>query len=218
MSSRPLLYFNQDGVSDIAALIARYEPKELASPYRSTVPLLALLKESGAALALLEALGVGSDAQLYCEYTVDPPRGRGRASHTDLMIIDSNTCWAIEAKWTEPRYPTVAKWIEESTAGSRRRNRYKVAQGWVELISSRIADSTRIESCLRRSDEEIEHGHVAADITPVVYQMLHRAASACATSNRPALVYLLFHELESLRIWNSFMMCWRDPLIFPSIL
>ena len=38
------------------------------------------------------------------EFTVDPPQGRGKASHTDIMIRSGPHALAIEAKWSEALY------------------------------------------------------------------------------------------------------------------
>ena len=168
MSNLYKLHFNADVVADITALIGSYAPDEFNSPFRSTAPLLALLKESGNSLQnLLDGLGVGSDAHLFSEYQIKSKRGRGKASHTDLMITSSDSSWAIEVKWSEPRYPTVAEWIAEGKGEteaemlSRQNNRREVANGWLDFIRARVPGTPALEA-----------------VDAVVYQTLHRAASA----------------------------------------
>jgi hypothetical protein len=181
----PSLYYQQHPASDARDLIHRYETREFQSPFRSTIPLLALIKDAGSALeSLLEPLGVGTNPKFVFEHQVETRGGRGKPSHTDLMITSGDRAWAVEAKWTEPRYSTVKEWIAESEragkpdeAQLKRKNREAVANGWLEYIRARGAAAPDLEAC-----------------NQVVYQMLHRAASACATGNKPALVYLVFAQ------------------------
>jgi hypothetical protein len=48
---------------------------------------------------------------LHFEFTVEPLRGRGTPSYTDLMVQSESLCLAIEAKWTEPIYNSVSSWL-----------------------------------------------------------------------------------------------------------
>lgn len=135
----PSLYYQQHFAPDTNALINRYETGEFQSPFRSTIPLLALIKDSGSALeSLLDTLGVSLSPKFVFEHQVETRGGRGKPSHTDLMITSSDRAWPVEAKWTEPRYPTVAEWIAESERAStpeearrKRKNRAAVANGWL---------------------------------------------------------------------------------------
>ena len=179
----PSLHYHRHPACDVRDLIGRYEASEFQSPFRSTIPLLALIKDSGSALeSLLDDLGVGINPKFVFEHQVETRGGRGKSSHTDLMITSVDRAWAVEAKWTEPRYPTVKEWIDESEragnpeeARRKRRNREAVANGWLEYISARGITAPNLEACHQ-----------------IVYQMLHRAASACATGSKPALVYVVF--------------------------
>lgn len=182
--THPSLHYQQHAAPNASDLIGRYKGREFESPRRSTIPLLALIKDSGAALrSLLDALGVDGNPKFVFEHQVEVRRGRGKPSHTDLMITRGDRSWAVEAKWTEPRYPTVQEWIAEcendripaKEAKRRRENRQAVANGWLEYIRARGIRAPDLEACHQ-----------------VVYQMLHRAASACATGSRPALVYVVF--------------------------
>ena len=162
------------GVTGFDALLDSYPAKEFDSPTRSTIPLLEYwrvpeqrIRELTNALSLPLPRGVRLDF----EHRVYPQRGKGKASHTDLMVITPEFAIAIEAKWTEPRYENVGSW----RGGSR--NRRKVLRGWLDLLERRGAGPI-----LKR------------DVRELPYQMVHRAASAChveGVSNR-WLVYLVF--------------------------
>jgi len=168
------MFFDRQPVADFARLVSSYNLGEFASPYRSTIPLLSLLKDGEPALVkVLGALGVGSGASLHIEYKTDPTRGVGKPSQTDLMVKAAGAAWAIEAKWTEPRYETVAARVARDLDASNRRD---IVQGWLELIQP---------YALRRLDMTL--------VESLVYQMVHRAASACGATAKPALVYLVFH-------------------------
>ena len=84
------------------ALIDGYPDQQFNSPWRSTIPLVEFwrspekrVRELCGALGLVVPTSVG----LGFEHTVSPPRGRGKASHTDVMIATSQFAIAIEAKW-----------------------------------------------------------------------------------------------------------------------
>src|SRR5690606_13238748 len=63
--------------------------------------------------------------------------GKGRASCTDLIIENEKSCYAIEAKRTEPKYETVEKWKGNS------KNKEKVLDWWLNLIEE--TTSVKIE-------------------------------------------------------------------------
>jgi hypothetical protein len=150
-----------------------YNIKEFRSPTRSTIPLLSLLKSPNAALGeLLSATGMTSSPAIHLEYTVPPPAGKGIPSHTDAMLLDGDSALAIEAKWSEPRYATVSEWLQK---GGDSLNRQTVLQGWL--------------SCLQNFSQE---PLTLNNTSEVVYQMVHRAASACATVRKSKLLYLCF--------------------------
>ena len=112
--------FKSRRITGIEALLDTYGAKEFDSPTRSTIPLLEYWRNPAPRLQeLSEALGFSlpSRVQLNFEYTVSPPRGRGKASHTDLMIVSPEIAIAIEAKWTESRYEKVRDWLGNKSIG-----------------------------------------------------------------------------------------------------
>lgn len=121
--------------------------------------------------SLFRALGVLGECSIHLEYRVPPPQGRGKASHTDLMVVAGETALAVEAKWTEPEYDSVDVWRQGVDAV----NGPVVLQGWLGLLQA--------------------HATQPLDPTafgPVTYQMIHRAASACDAGRNPILAYVLF--------------------------
>ena len=122
--------------------------------------------------SLLQDLGMPADCNLHLEYKVKPGKGSGKASHTDLMIISGESSLAVEAKWTEPRYETVNEWLAKSSNGN---NRGDVLTGWLGLLQ-----------------KYSQHKLHTKDFSGAVYQMVHRAASACAAGGKPKLAYLVF--------------------------
>ena len=151
-----------------------YKSTEFASPLRSTIPLLSLLKHQPALLqAVLAKMAISDPCNLHLEYTVAPPQGKGIPSHTDLFITSGDTSLAIEVKWTEPRYETVGKWCNKDT---NHKNRIDVANGWLGLLD-RYATHMPLK---------------LDDFSDAIYQMVHRAASACSTGSKPRLAYMVF--------------------------
>lgn len=166
------MYFDRHRVSDIKALIAQYPSGEFESPFRSTVPLLSLIRDGQTILLeVLAECGFPKASQLHFEFTVSPPLGRGKASHTDLMVCADPFCMAIEAKWTEPPYESVRDWLGPDPTD----NRQNVISGWLSIIQ---------RFTTRRLFPD--------DVASVTYQTVHRAASACASAERPQLSYLQF--------------------------
>ena len=169
------------GVTGFDALLDCYPAKEFDSPTRSTIPLLEYwrspeqrTRELTYALSLPFPQGVRLDF----EHRVYPQGGKGKASHTDLMVISPGFAIAIEAKWTEPRCETVGSWRGDLT------NRRKVLRGWLDLLERRGAGPI-----LKR------------DVRDLPYQMVHRAASACHVENvsNRWLVYLVFETTATKR-------------------
>ena len=167
------LYYDRSPCNGLADALPFYGDKEFQSPTRSTLPLLCWLKnEQKMVIELLQSLGMPADGSLHLEYKVKSPKGRGKASHTDLMILSDKASLAVEAKWTEPRYKTAGEWLREGTNPS---NRLDVFSGWLSFLQQHAQRTLN-----------------TADFSDAVYQMVHRAASACAATAKPRMAYLVF--------------------------
>ncbi len=175
-------------IQSVADAVPRYGEGEFKSKTRSTVPMLDLLiHTSGVFDSIIREIGFPAQHDLSLEYTVGPFGGRGKASHTDVMLKAGAHALAIEAKWTEPMYDTVQKWF-----GAGSENKRKVRDGWIAQLGQTYS----------------------APFDSLIYQMLHRAASAAHAGTKPQLAYFLFKssapksasaraittELE--RLWN----------------
>ena len=175
---RERLYFNQTFVGNFGELVGCYSRDELASPFRSTVPLLSLVRDGQAMLhEIVTQCSIAEQPSLHFEFQVPPPKGRGKASHTDLMLCAQSGCMAVEAKWTEPPYQTVREWLGDSSRPGElgRDNRHEVLSGWLSLLQPMAVRTL-----------------VAQDVMSVIYQTVHRAASACHLGTPPQLAYLQF--------------------------
>ncbi len=175
-----MLYFDQNMLHPLDLAADVYKESEFMSPTRSTVPMLSLLRHDYDLFStILRRLGMSDQSDIHLEYTVKSPQGKGTPSHTDVFVRDGNNTLAIEAKWTEPRYITVEEWLkpeESSPTTEMTNNREQVMQGWLQLF----------EPFAGRKPLHRE------DFFPAVYQMVHRAASACASSSSPRLAYFVF--------------------------
>jgi hypothetical protein len=167
------IYFGRpEVVRNVSDAILRYGDKEFESPTRSTVPLLSLLIHAPSVFNdIVTALRMPEKHDLFLEYTVSPRGGRGKASHTDVMIKSGSAALAIEAKWTEPMYDTVRKWLGGETDS----NRNRALNGWLEMLADRVGENLS-----------------AAQFSDSIYQMVHRAASAADSGEQPRLAYFLF--------------------------
>lgn len=161
---------------DFAGIVSR--TKDLHTLTRSTVPLLAWWRDH-AQDKLLPGVDLANAVARF-EYAV-PARcpscvGRGKASMTDVMVLLDDRAIAIEGKYTESRYDTVDVW---KTRGKDRDNRKAVLGHWCHLIRA-VTD------------------HPVDDrLGGLVYQTLHRTASACAaagTDRRAHVMYLVFDD------------------------
>lgn len=153
-------------------LLDCYEAKEFKSPKRSTVPLLAYWRapeQRVREFSKVLGFALSRSVCLNFEYQTPVQYGRGKASHTDLMLILANVCVAIEAKFTEPRYETVAQWLVN---GNGIANKKKVLKGWLGLLSPDLQEK---------------------DVAGLPYQLIHRAASTCYPDTKIRhLVYQVF--------------------------
>jgi hypothetical protein len=121
------------------------------------------------------ALGLAIPAKCTAEfeYKVSPPAGRGKESHTDVMLWWETTCVGVEAKYTEPPYPIVSDWLKK---GSYPENRQKVLGGWCDLIATVTGTKCAPEL-----------------LSAGPYQMIHRIASICSRPEKQRhVVYQVF--------------------------
>ncbi|GAA4441181.1 DUF6946 family protein [Bremerella cremea] len=151
--------------------ISKLAPSELNRPTVSTIPMLDLMiHHEDQFQEIIEELGMGKPDCLTLEYTAGPFAGRGTASHTDVMLQNAEQSLAIEAKWTESMYETVENWL----TGAKGENKSKVLQGWFT---------------------QLRHYSFPVDYQKLIYQMVHRAASAAEAGASPGMAYFLF-EVE----------------------
>jgi hypothetical protein len=158
-------------------LVNRLGSEAFASPKRSTVPLLDYWRVPERRLRDLGArLGVSwsDNTELHFEYEVPVQRGRGKSSYTDLMILGEDVAVAIEAKFTEPRYESVATWLGPAQTT----NRADVLEGWIRAIEAVTEAAV---------DREI--------VRQLPYQLIHRTASVCCvTRAQRVVVYQVFGD------------------------
>ena len=177
-----LLHFDRTPVADFAALVDGFPDKELCSPTRSNIPLLAMVRQDGPVLnEILAATRMPAGAFRHFEFTVPPPVGRGYPSCSDLMLCAGTDSLAVEAKWTEPRYERVGSWLAQ---GKDPANREAVLAGWLGLLQPHATRSLKI-----------------GDFSACIYQLVHRAASACAAASSagsPRFIYLIFRSAETM--------------------
>jgi hypothetical protein len=161
-------------IKTIADAVTLYANGEFDSATRSTVPMLALLMHAPDVFNnIIREIGFPDDYDLHFEYTVGPFGGRGKASHTDVMLKTDLDSLAIEGKWTEPMYATVKDWPKRGAAKTA--NQLAVLQGWLNVFGRQLGKSFDVGAF----DE-------------MIYQMIHRAASAAYVGERPRLAYFLF--------------------------
>jgi hypothetical protein len=169
--------FRDKCVTDFPKLVDSYTKDELASPRRSTVPLLAFWAHAESRLRELAAYTAldPSEAVEFCfEFPVPVQQGKGKASFTDLMIVSSSFAVAIEGKYMEPPYETVEGWLGKPG----RENREAVLAGWLSLIER--ATGVRLG---------------AAQVAEYPYQLIHRTASACFPQVKARwVIYQLFSK------------------------
>ena len=202
MNEVGIIHFDASPVANLGELVGRYRPGEFESPYRSTVPLLALLRDGQSVLRqILIACNISTPVSLHFESRVGPPRGRGTPSHTDLLVLSDRASLAVEVKWSEPRYETVSAWFDGAAASKTSKspghydspgNRPEVLKGWHDLLVQHAPKASGL-----------------SDFSDTVYQMVHRAASSCAWQRSPQLAYLQFSPLptgeqpDSNQLWHD---------------
>lgn len=174
-----------------------FPDREFARLTRSTIPLLNYWQHFHVRAVLAQQLGLAdlNGAEHEFEYATPVKRpGRGKASMTDLLLRSDRTVVAIEAKWHEPTYPSVREWLTKGNEYNKR----NVLHHWLGMFDG-------------FSDHDVD----AAGVNNIIYQLLHRAASACrvAGPNRTAIVaYLIFSERSALEGYRAQMEALRDAI------
>ena len=155
------LFYSGIPINDFKSLVESYKISEFSSPARSTVPLLIYWKNIEKRVREFYDyinINVPNSVKACFEYTVPVQSGKGKASHTDLMLLSQKHVVTIEAKYTEPRYDSVQKWLGHPPS----ENKNQVLGGWLELIK-------RVTGI--KLSPDVVFGSA--------YQLIHRTASAC---------------------------------------
>lgn len=160
-----------DEEDDFVGIVGR--TKDLHTITRSTVPLMAWWRDD-AQEKLLPGTDL-SNAIARFEYAVTARcascGGKGKSSMTDVMVQLDDQAIAIEAKYTEPKYESVNSWRKK---GKDPANRERVLKHWCHLI------------------ENLTGVSIEADLGGLVYQTVHRAASACAATPRGGVAHVMY--------------------------
>lgn len=155
--------------------------KDLHTITRSTIPLMSWWRDK-ADVQLLPGADLANSIARF-EYSV-PARcatcgGTGKPSMTDVMVHLEGQAIAIEAKYNEPKYESVDLWRSK---GKDPKNRQCVLGHWCHLIED--FTSARIDRAMLGS---------------LVYQTVHRSASACAATppgGAARVMYMVFGRDE----------------------
>ena len=177
-------------VGTFRQLINRYSSEEFDSPARSTVPSLAFWSDTDNRVKdLCKKISTSTPESciMEFEYQVLTEQGKGKPSHTDLLISWDDTCVGIEAKYTEPPYETVNKWLVQ---GKDRQNREAVLSGWCNMISRVTGKAMSISA-----------------VGDATYQMIHRIASTCSRyESQKNVIYQVFNpSAETLNYYHTYL-------------
>lgn len=179
---------------DLSRVIGQYPDSEFPHLTRSTIPLLAYWKQPAKRIAeMLQDVNLpySPHSTICFEYPVPSADSKSKASFTDIMYLSDTVTIAIEGKWTEPRYDDIATWLGKGILSHRK----KVLAHWLAHIKPYCRTSVQPEA-----------------LGNIVYQMLHRTASACAARTDVAgAFYLCFSDsehdhqdtLHDLRAWKD---------------
>ena len=176
-------YGHPNGYAEFLSFLSSVPNAEFAKVTRSTVPLLAWWADSRRVEKLRNLLHFGDRLEECFEYPVAAScpkctvKGKGKSSFTDVIMQTVAETVAIEAKYTEKLYPTIKRW-----AGSPvEENKQLVLDHWMKCC---IGTSQKWD-----------------DYKDLVYQMVHRTASACVQAaerkTAPHVVLLLFVRHDS---------------------
>jgi uncharacterized protein DUF6946 len=169
-------------VKQIESEVDSLPDREFQNLTRSTIPLLCYWREDRHTKVsqICQQLGL-PDREMTSNFAVEVAAILdARASETDLMLTAPQLAIAVEAKWSEPRYETVETW-------RKRTSRWRPAlEHWLQHLKP-FADAP--------SPDEMDH---------LVYQMIHRCASACATAGALGTAVLLYQVFEDAKHDTSF--------------
>ncbi len=186
------IFYDKIPIENADALLSKFIGKALQSPTRSTVPLLDIVLHAPQhLLSILDKCGAEPGSELRFEYEVCSGAGSARPSQTDLMVLGRSTAVAVEAKWTESTYECVATRLKRRTE-LRRKDPSAEAKAL-----DREHQEAEVRAWLARLQPLAAETLATAGMVDVVYQMIHRAASAVATGLSPSLLYLHFHDPEN---------------------
>jgi hypothetical protein len=188
----PRIYYNKTPTDSVGSLLSNFKGKALRSPMRSTVPLLDMALHAESHLAsVVETCGAEPESELRFEYEASSGSSSARPSQTDLMVLGNSRAVAVEAKWTESPYESVARRLL-------RRTKLRMKDLSVEALAlDREHQEAEVRAWLAILQPLAYESLTTAGMAGVVYQMIHRAASAVATGLSPSLVYLHFDDTEN---------------------
>jgi hypothetical protein len=185
------LYYNRTPVDSIESLLSNFKGKTLQSPTRSTVPLLDMTIHAPSNLgSIVERCGAEKESELCFEYEVSSGSKSARPSQTDLMVLGKSAAVAVEAKWTEAAYESIAVRLARRT--KLRKNDLSAEA----LAMDRKHQEAEVGAWLRKLQPLVIEPLTTIGMADVVYQVIHRAASVICTGLSPSLLYLHFHDAE----------------------
>jgi hypothetical protein len=98
-SIAPRVFADAEMVGNFNSLLPKFESGAFASPFRSTVPLVALVKDDWPMFQeILCRCNLSAAAEVNFEFTGKSPKGYRQPSHTDIMVLDESSALALEAK------------------------------------------------------------------------------------------------------------------------
>jgi len=165
-------YFDRAPVANFDELVLHYPKSAFEPPFRSTIPLLCLIRDKTALAELTARCAMSSCAAFHLEFQEHPPLGSGKPSQTDLVIIGDNQSVSIDALWMEQRSERVTRWLGPRPTTNRR----DVLAGWFNLLNKEAAVPLTPQ--------------LAGDVS---YPLLSRSAAVCNSSaGRTLICYLRF--------------------------
>ncbi|MCC6334336.1 MAG: hypothetical protein IT380_10155 [Myxococcales bacterium] len=179
-------YGSPSETEDFGRMVSSMPDSEFQKHDRSTIPLLCFWKDEANRKWLLSGMGLGkpNDSTATFEYAVESGcsecGGKGKSSFTDLMLVSNRFAVAIEAKYLERPYQRAGEWL---AGGKNAENRKRVLRHWLHVIRNRTEHAVQLEA-----------------VDALVYQMVHRTASACSVAApRHDVVHLVLGEVHNYR-------------------